>query len=172
LLEESPDSQNRQLQRENAESLRPISEVFPFSGDIRRRLFSICTEWQGGRCSSKSRLRHDALRVRWPRHAMLARQLSQRIRTAIAQARDNQIPEPPDVVIHSCGSQLFRLVLEIPEASDLRFGRVIAVGSVIRLPSRKPCETSLPASCASMLKRSPKNDLPKTPGATTFSGHL
>jgi hypothetical protein len=68
---------------------------------------------------------------RW-RHRALARQLSQRIRKAIAYARKNQIEEPPDIVIHSFGSQLFRLVLEMSESSDLRFGRVIAVGSVIR----------------------------------------
>jgi hypothetical protein len=68
---------------------------------------------------------------RW-RHAMLARDLIERIRNAVAYARENQIDEPPDIVIHSFGSQLFRLVLEMPESSDLRFGRVIAVGSVIR----------------------------------------
>jgi hypothetical protein len=68
---------------------------------------------------------------RW-RHRALARQLSQRIRKAVAHARKNQIEEPPDIIIHSFGSQLFRLVLEMPESSDLQFGRVIAVGSVIR----------------------------------------
>lgn len=68
---------------------------------------------------------------RW-RHGMLARQLSQRIRKAIVHAQANQIEEPPDIIIHSFGSQLFRLVLEMPGSSDLRFGRVIAVGSVIR----------------------------------------
>jgi len=47
-------------------------------------------------------------------------------------ARENQIEEPRDIVIHSFGSQLFRLVLELADCSDLRFGRVIAVGSVIR----------------------------------------
>ena len=40
-----------QLTRESAKSLWPISAIFPFSGDFRRRLFSIGTEWQGGRCS-------------------------------------------------------------------------------------------------------------------------
>jgi hypothetical protein len=69
--------------------------------------------------------------LRW-RHGMLARQLSQRIRQAIVHARANQIEEAPDIIIHSFGSQLFRLVLETPGSSDLRFGRVIAVGSVIR----------------------------------------
>jgi hypothetical protein len=68
---------------------------------------------------------------RW-RHRALARELSQRIRKAVAHARKNQIEEPPDIIIHSFGSQLFRLVLEMPEFSDLQFGRVIAVGSVIR----------------------------------------
>jgi hypothetical protein len=68
---------------------------------------------------------------RW-RHRALARELTQRIRKAVAYARKNQIEEPPDIVIHSFGSQLFRLVLEMSESSDLRFGRVIAVGSVIR----------------------------------------
>jgi hypothetical protein len=66
------------------------------------------------------------------RHRMLARRLGQQIRKAIAHARENQIEEPPDIVIHSFGSQLFRLVLELADFSDLRFGRVIAVGSVIR----------------------------------------
>ena len=66
------------------------------------------------------------------RHRVLARRLGQQIRRAVALARENQIEEPPDIVIHSFGSQLFRLVLENDEFSDFRFGRVIAVGSVIR----------------------------------------
>jgi hypothetical protein len=69
--------------------------------------------------------------VRW-RHRALARQLGQRIRAAAAHARAHQIIEPPDVLIHSFGSQLFRLVLEMDEFADLRFGRVIAAGSIIR----------------------------------------
>jgi hypothetical protein len=68
---------------------------------------------------------------RW-RHRMLARQLAQRIQHAFLHARENQIEEPPDVIVHSFGSQLFRLVLEMSAYSELRFGRVIAVGSVIR----------------------------------------
>ncbi|WP_447753339.1 hypothetical protein [Sphingopyxis fribergensis] len=69
--------------------------------------------------------------LRW-RHRALARQLGNRIRDAAAQARRNQIAEAPDVLIHSFGSQLFRLVLEMDEFADLTFGRVIAAGSVIR----------------------------------------
>jgi hypothetical protein len=66
------------------------------------------------------------------RHLMLARDLGMRIQKAITMAQRNQIDEPPDIVIHSFGSQLFRKVLESEEFSALRFGRVIAVGSVIR----------------------------------------
>src|SRR5262249_46593200 len=40
-----PNYRNRQLTREIAESLQPLREIFPFSGDPRRRPFSICTEW-------------------------------------------------------------------------------------------------------------------------------
>jgi hypothetical protein len=68
---------------------------------------------------------------RW-RHRVLAWRLGQQIRRAVIQARENQIEEPPDIIVHSFGSQLFRLVLEAEEFSDLRFGRVVAVGSVIR----------------------------------------
>lgn len=68
--------------------------------------------------------------VRW-RHRALARQLGTRIRKAVAHARANGIMEPPDVLIHSFGSQLFRLLLEADEFSDLRFGRVISAGSII-----------------------------------------
>lgn len=42
------------------------------------------------------------------------------------------ISEPPDIVIHSFGSKLFVLLLELEEFSDLKFGRVIVTGSVIR----------------------------------------
>lgn len=66
------------------------------------------------------------------RHRILARGLGFRIRKAIELAKKNQIGEPPDIIIHSFGSQLFRELLELDEFSDLRFGRVIAVGSVIR----------------------------------------
>lgn len=66
------------------------------------------------------------------RHRVLAQRLGQQIRNAVALARENRIAEPPDIVIHSFGSQLFRLLLESEEFSDFKFGRVIAVGSIIR----------------------------------------
>jgi len=69
--------------------------------------------------------------VRW-RHRALARQLGNSIRTAMAHAKTNRISEPPDVILHSFGSQLFVQLLALPEFDDLRFGRVIAAGSIIR----------------------------------------
>lgn len=68
---------------------------------------------------------------RW-RHKQLARILGGRIRAAMFHAERNGIIEPPDVIIHSFGSQLFRVILELDEFADLKFGRVIAIGSVIR----------------------------------------
>lgn len=69
--------------------------------------------------------------VRW-RHRALARQLGNSLRTAIAHAKANRTSEPPDLILHSFGSQLFVQMLALPEFDDLRFGRVIAAGSVIR----------------------------------------
>lgn len=69
--------------------------------------------------------------VQW-RHRQLARQLGHEIRNAVEHALASGIPEPPDVVLHSFGSQLFVQLLALPEFDDLRFGRVIAAGSVIR----------------------------------------
>jgi hypothetical protein len=69
--------------------------------------------------------------ARW-RHRALARQLGNAIRKAMAHAEANRIAEPPDVVLHSFGSQLFVQLLALPEFDDLRFGRVIVAGSVIR----------------------------------------
>ena len=66
------------------------------------------------------------------RHLSLARQLGARIQAAMDQAAKNDIPEPPDVIVHSFGSQLFRLILEIDEFAHMRFGRVVTVGSIIR----------------------------------------
>lgn len=69
--------------------------------------------------------------VRW-RHRALARQLGNSLRTAMTHVKANRISEPPDVILHSFGSQLFVQLLALPEFDDLRFGRVIAAGSVIR----------------------------------------
>lgn len=65
------------------------------------------------------------------RHLALARQLGRRLTEAFRDARENGYDEPPDVVIHSFGSQLFVLVLGMEEFRALRFGRVIAAGAIV-----------------------------------------
>ncbi len=69
--------------------------------------------------------------ARW-RHRQLAKQLGTAIRTATEYARVRRIPEPPDLILHSFGSQLFVQLLAMPEFDDLKFGRIIAAGTVIR----------------------------------------
>jgi hypothetical protein len=68
---------------------------------------------------------------RW-RHRQLARELGLRLRAAIAFAGAHGHDDPPNLVIHSFGSQLFVTLLDLPDFRSLRFGRVIAAGSVIR----------------------------------------
>lgn len=65
------------------------------------------------------------------RHIMLAKQLGFQIRNAVKFAGEHGINEPPDIVIHSFGGQLFVTLLGLKEFSDLKFGRVIATGSIV-----------------------------------------
>lgn len=67
-----------------------------------------------------------------PFHRRLAKQLGTRIRIAIEQAKHSQRPPTPDIIAHSFGTRLLSLVLEDPEFEDLKFGRVITAGSIIR----------------------------------------
>lgn len=69
--------------------------------------------------------------VRW-RHRMQMHKLAARVRAAMEYAAAHGISDPPDVVVHSFGSQLFRLLLESHEGDGLNFGRVIVVGGIIR----------------------------------------
>src|SRR5690606_31671650 len=48
------------------------------------------------------------------------------------RAKESGIGEPPDIVAHSFGTLLFAIMLDQPEAKDLRFGRVILAGSIVR----------------------------------------
>lgn len=68
---------------------------------------------------------------RW-RHRQLVKRLGSRIQLAVRQASEHGIQEPPDVIAHSFGTQLFRLLLENDEFASLKFGRVITIGSVVR----------------------------------------
>ncbi|WP_419963771.1 hypothetical protein [Pantoea vagans] len=65
-------------------------------------------------------------------HRRMAKSLGRRIRIASGRARAANLPDCPDVIAHSFGTRLFSLVLEDPEFADLRFGRVITAGSIIR----------------------------------------
>lgn len=65
-------------------------------------------------------------------HRYLAKRLGRSMREAIDQARLAGRPDRPDVIAHSFGTRLFSLVLENEEFSDLKFGRVITAGSIIR----------------------------------------
>jgi hypothetical protein len=65
-------------------------------------------------------------------HRRLAKSLGKKIRRAVEYARERGLPEAPDIVVHSFGSRLFSMVLLDEEFSDLRFGRVITAGSIIR----------------------------------------
>lgn len=67
-----------------------------------------------------------------PLHRQLARDLGCRIRRATGYARARGLDAAPDVLVHSFGSRLFSMVLRDPEFADLRFGRVITAGSIIR----------------------------------------
>lgn len=67
-----------------------------------------------------------------PLHRKMARRLGERFRSAIEAARTAGRPDRPDVIAHSFGTRLFSLVLEDPAFSDLKFGRVITAGSIIR----------------------------------------
>ena len=65
------------------------------------------------------------------RHRYLTNELGAKIRTAIEQAKQSGIEDPPDVIVHSFGSLLFSKVLAEQAFDDLKFGRIICAGSVI-----------------------------------------
>lgn len=58
--------------------------------------------------------------------------LGRRMRKAIDYAKARGLVERPDIVAHSFGTHLFTEVLKDPEFNDLKFGRVITVGSIVR----------------------------------------
>jgi hypothetical protein len=62
----------------------------------------------------------------------LAKELGRKIRSAVQYAAKSGIADPPDLVAHSFGTLLFSLLLRDREFDDLKFGRVITVGSIVR----------------------------------------
>ena len=65
-------------------------------------------------------------------HRRLAKELGEKIRRAVAYAHQQGLPEAPDMLVHSFGSRLFAMILLDEHFSDLKFGRVITAGSIIR----------------------------------------
>lgn len=65
-------------------------------------------------------------------HRRLAKRLGERMRIAILQAAASGRPTQPDIIAHSFGTRLLSLVLEDEDFADLRFGRVITAGSIVR----------------------------------------
>ncbi|TAX65848.1 hypothetical protein ELI00_32415 (plasmid) [Rhizobium ruizarguesonis] len=69
--------------------------------------------------------------MRWL-HRRHAKQLGDRIKIAIDQANTSGRPREPDIIAHSFGTLLLSLILEDDRFDDLRFGRVILAGSIVR----------------------------------------
>lgn len=66
------------------------------------------------------------------RHRQLVEALGKRLQRAVAFARDAGRARAPDVVLHSFGTLLFAKLLKDPRFADLRFGRVVLAGSIVR----------------------------------------
>lgn len=65
-------------------------------------------------------------------HRKLAKRFGERMRIAIAQAEASHRPSRPDIIAHSFGTHLLSIVLTDPDFQDLKFGRIITAGSIIR----------------------------------------
>jgi hypothetical protein len=66
------------------------------------------------------------------RHRALVKTLGRRVRSAVYFAQSFGRGPTADVVLHSFGTLLFARLLDDPEFQDLRFGRVILAGSIVR----------------------------------------
>jgi hypothetical protein len=65
-------------------------------------------------------------------HRKLVKQLGDRIRLAIKHASENGIIDSPDILVHSFGSLLFSYLLNNTDYKDLKFGRIIVVGGIVK----------------------------------------
>jgi hypothetical protein len=136
------------------EGLKPTETVeFRIEGEVSRGVswlvavhgFNTVGEWQeefSWRIAHKYRRRAPVLNYkfglvrpgvlfRW-RHRQLAAQLGKRINAAGAFAAQDGLTDPPDLILHSFGTLLFVTMLAMKEFNDLRFGRVILSGSIVR----------------------------------------
>ena len=65
-------------------------------------------------------------------HRAAVRRLGARIANSVALAVASNRTRPPDVILHSFATLLFAKLLDEPMFRDLRFGRVILAGSIVR----------------------------------------
>jgi len=66
------------------------------------------------------------------RHRDLVQALGVRLSRSIALAAATGRTRPPDVILHSFGTLLFAKLLDDPTFTELRFGRVVLAGSIVR----------------------------------------
>lgn len=66
------------------------------------------------------------------RHDTLVAELDRKLRAAMERARASGIEEPPDIIAHSFGSLLLVKLLDRPDSADLKFGRIVVAGSIVR----------------------------------------
>lgn len=66
------------------------------------------------------------------RHRQLVQALGRKLRRAAHFAAEFRRKRAPDVILHSFGTLLFARLLEDPQFGDLKFGRVILAGSIVR----------------------------------------
>lgn len=66
------------------------------------------------------------------RHDSLVVDLDGKLRAAMERAQLSGITEPPDIIAHSFGSLLLVKLLDRPESADLKFGRIVVAGSIVR----------------------------------------
>ncbi len=69
--------------------------------------------------------------VKWLQRR-LAKQLGERMRIAIEQAIEGGRPPRPDIIAHSFGTLLLSRIMADPDFADLKFGRIITAGSIVR----------------------------------------
>lgn len=66
------------------------------------------------------------------RHRALVHSLGERLTRSFALAAATGRTRRPDVVLHSFGTVLFAKLLDTPSFNDLKFGRVVMAGSILR----------------------------------------
>jgi hypothetical protein len=66
------------------------------------------------------------------RHRAMVQSLGERLRKSFALAAASGRPHPPDVILHSFATLLFAKLLDDADFKDLKFGRVVLAGCIVR----------------------------------------